>query len=299
MAVTEALVEDLASWCEAAPELNSARAEGRLTYFGSEVRSPADYWPGTGDVRSRGRRFLGWFMLDYELPDGRRPAELAAERQTRGDDLRGLLDAIRGARFVTARIASVIGGRGALLEIEDERLEVRSRAWSRIVRREGVMMAHLLPVRAGVWVPAPGWLVWPVEFGPNIRREMKRVFQPTPIEVEQILQGKARAPGEPSAPPSEDLTLADAVGRMTEAAQRAKRDGLVLPVEAWEALVLKYLSNGEATAFFRDVLDRLEPTDPDDLKEWLERAQAIWNATPQPDRGGMTAHQLSRQGRSV
>ena len=298
MAVTEAQVEDLATWCELAPELERARAEARLAYFGNKVGSPDDYWPGTGDARSRSRRFLGWFMLQHRLPDGSVPASLAAQRSARGDDQRQLLDAIDATRFVTATIASVMPGRGALLEIEDERLEVRSRAWSRILQREGVMMAHLLPVRAGVWVPGPGWLVWPVELGPNIRRELKRVFQPSPIEVERILQGKARAPGAASVVQApEDLTLADAVGRMTAAAQQAKRDGLVLSADAWEQLVLQYLNEADTTAFFREVLDRAEPTDPENLKEWLEHAQAIWNATPQPDRGGKTAIDLSRDRR--
>lgn len=99
--------------------------------------------------------------------------------------------------------------------------------------------------------------------------------------------------------PPEDLTLADAVGRMTAAAQQAKRDDLVLSVEAWEGLVLQYLNDADTTAFFREVLDSEEPTDPEDLKEWLERARAIWNATPRPDRGGKTADELSRQDRRV
>jgi len=33
---------------------------------------------GAGDVTSRERRFLGWFVLTFKLPDGRSPAEVAA-----------------------------------------------------------------------------------------------------------------------------------------------------------------------------------------------------------------------------
>jgi hypothetical protein len=139
--------------------------------------------------------------------------------------------------------------------------------------------------------------VWPIELGPNIRREMKSSFQPTPIEVERILQGKRRVPEDEVAHTEEELTLTDAVARMTEAAQQAGRAALILSVETWEHLVQQQLDNADTTAFFKDVLDRAGPMDEHELKEWLERARAIWNATPPPDRGGKTAYELSRERR--
>ena len=299
MTTTGTQIEELAAWCEAAPELNGARAEARTTFFGSVVGSPIDYWAGTGDVRSRERRFLGWFMFSHRLPDGRQPAEVAAEREYRGADLMQLLEAVRNTRFVTASVTSITPGRGALLEIEDERLDVRSRTWAKILRPKGVMMAHLLPVRAGTWMPGPGWLVWPIELGPGVRGEMKRVFQPTPIEVERILQGKTRSPRERLAlHEDDDIPLAEAVARMTEAAEQAGRSRLALSVEAWEQLVVRHLHDADSSAFAREIVDRAGHVEKiEELQQWLDLARLIWNAIPQPDRDGKTANELSRQRR--
>ena len=33
----------------------------------------------------------------------------------------------------------------------------------------------------------------------------------------------------------------------------------------------------------------------DDLNKWLALAMNIWNATPQPDRGGKTAYEMGQQ----
>jgi hypothetical protein len=295
MALTPTQLEDLVKWCAMSEELRVARDGARETFFGNDAPSPAQYWPGTGDPTSRSRRFLGWFMLDVRLPDGLQPAEVAAQHICEGEILAQATAAIRGARFVTAAIATILPGRGALLEVEGEHFEVRSRAWAQMMHRDRTVMAHLLPIRQDLWLPGPGWLEWPIALGPGMKRELKTLFQPTPVEVERLLQGRARAGGDraPAAQP-EDATLAEAVARMTRAAEAQGRGGLARSPEAWESLVLRYLHDADTTAFFQDVIDRVGPVEHvEELNGWLALARNIWNTTPQPDRNGQTAYQLS------
>ena len=295
MDLTPTQLEELVKWCATSEELRGARDEARETFFGSDEPSPAQYWPGTGEPASRSRRFLGWFMLDVRLPDGLQPAEVAAQHICEGEVLVQARAAIRGARFVTAGITAILPGRGALLEVEAEHFEVRSRAWAQMLRRDRTVMAHLLPIREDLWLPGPGWLEWPIALGPGMKRELKTLFQPTPVEVERLLQGRARARGDraPAAQP-EDATLAEAVARMTSAAEAEGRSGLVLSPEAWQRLVLQHLDDLNLTAFAEEVIERAGPVeDVKDLNGWLALARNIWNTTPQPDRGGKTARQLS------
>jgi hypothetical protein len=74
MALTPTQLEELVKWCETSGELRAARDEARRTFFGDDEPSPAQYWPETGELNQRSRRFLGWFMLDVRLPDGLQPA---------------------------------------------------------------------------------------------------------------------------------------------------------------------------------------------------------------------------------
>jgi hypothetical protein len=80
---------------------------------------------------------------------------------------------------------------------------------------------------------------------------------------------------------------------MTEAAQRAGRQGLVMRTWEWEALVCAHLQDVSTGAFAKDVIARIgEPDDVDELQTWLDLAMNIWNNTPQPDRGGKSAVDL-------
>ena len=48
--------------------------------------------------------------------------------------------------------------------------------------------------------------------------------------------------------------------------------------------------------FNKDVVKWVgEVTSLDDLNRWLGLAMNIWNATPQPDRGGKAAYELFRE----
>jgi hypothetical protein len=99
--------------------------------------------------------------------------------------------------------------------------------------------------------------------------------------------------------PPEDATLEEAVARFTTAATNAGRPELVLSVDQWRTLVLDHLSDTNPNAYFQAVVARLgSASSLDDLNLWLSLANNIWNATPQPDRGGKTALELSAPWRS-
>jgi len=92
----------------------------------------------------------------------------------------------------------------------------------------------------------------------------------------------------------QDSTLEEAVARFTSAATEAGRPGLVMSVDDWRALVLRHMADTDPNAYFQDVLARVGPASSlDDLNVWLALANNVWNATPQPDRGGRTAAELS------
>jgi hypothetical protein len=291
MTLTLTELERIAAWCDTSAELAFVRRRAEETFFEPD-EGPVDYAPELGDVASRRRRFLGWFLFDFVLPDGSRPAELAARRLFDGEQRAAAVEAVGRARYVQVVVASVMPGRGALLELEEERFEVRSRAWARLMRRDALVLAHLVPVRPGVWLPGPGWLEWPVAVGPNMRRELRQ-YQPDPIEVERVLQGRHRRDTDDLQRPR-DETLAEAVHRMTEAAKEAGRPGLVRSEEEWRTLVLRHLLTSDITAFAREVIALVgDVEDVRELNQWMALAQNIWNTTPQPDRGGLSAYELA------
>jgi len=233
-------------------------------------------------------------MFQSTLPDGQHPASLAAHELLQGEERATALRAIAGARFVFAVVASIMPGRGAILELEEERFEVRSRTWAQLMRRDALVQAHLVPVRPGVWLPGPGWLEWPAVVGPNMRRELRR-YQNDPIEVERALQGRSRSEETAVERPT-DATLSEAVARMTAAAAEANRPGLVRSEAEWEQLVLRHLHASDITAFARDVVALVgDINDVHELNQWMALAQNIWNATPEPDRGGRSAYELASQ----
>lgn len=233
-------------------------------------------------------------MFKSTLPDGEQPSAVAARRLFEGAQQAEALRAVSQARYIMAVVSAVVPGRGALLELEDERFEVRSRTWAQVMRRDAPVLAHLVPSRPGVWLPGPGWLEWPASVGPNMRGELRR-YQPDPIEVERILQGRSRNQASDIERPR-DATLAGAVARMTEAATSAGRPWLVRAEVDWEALVLRHLNDADVTAFAREVIAWVgDVDDVRELNQWMALAQNIWNTTPQPDRGGLSAYELAPQ----
>lgn len=292
MAITNTDLERVAAWCGTSGEIEVERVNAWNTFFGTDEAGPAMYGPVLGEYASRQRRFLGWFMFQATLPDGRHPAELAARRLFEGEQLDAAVRALAQARYVMAVVTAVMSGRGVILSLEEERFEIRSRAWAHFMRRDGPVLTHLVPVRAGVWLPGPGWLEWPVSIGSNMRREIRQ-YQPGPIEVERVLQGRSD-PDTNDVERPKDLTLTEAVNRMTEAATREGRPGLIRPEAEWGALVLRHLDSRDITAYMQEIIARVDDVqDVAELNQWLALAQNIWNTTPQPDRAGRTAYELA------
>ncbi len=292
MAFSTSQLEEIADWCAQSGELQSTRAEAKQLFFGDEDRG-AQYWPGTQDLITRERRFLGWFMFTFRLPDGRTPAEFAVEhvRLAQADDVRR---ALLGHRWVVAVVSTILRAGTVFLELEDETFEVRGREWARLLQRGYAVAVHLIPVR-DVWLVGPGWVELPFAIGPGMREHLRR-FQPDPIAIERLLQGGEPGPMEFGS--GEEPTLEDAVARMTEIALQMNRPELVMSAEQWTDLVCEHFDDLSTTAFFQEVIRRAGDAASDQQIELLTSlASEIWNTTPQPDRGGLTAIELARLGR--
>ncbi len=195
-----------------------------------------------------------------------------------------------------AIVASVLPGRSVLLEIEDERFEIRDRHWSRSLTAQAAVLAHLVPTgRRGQWLPGPGWLEWPIRIGPQMRESL-RTFQMEPLDVERLLQSQARPEDELRPVPPQDATLEEAVARMTTAARAARLSRLVMSAPEWEAIVIRHMGAPDVTAFTQEIVERVgNAKSVQDLDRWLQLAMNIWNTTPQPDRGGKSAYELLRR----
>ncbi len=290
------LVERLAAWCATSDELADIRSKARSDFFGYDEPGEIKYLPGAGELNGRERRFIGWFGFGFRLPDGRHPAEMAAASLLDGTLLSSALTSIQDARCIMAVTTMVIPGKGVYLEMEDEEFDIGSRTISQELSKGDALCAHLLPAGRGRWVVCPGWLLWPTRLGPGIRANLRKL-QPDPILLERFLQQRA-SPGDrkPRADYPRDNTLEEAVARMTETAQAAGKPRLVRSVLAWKRSVLACMKSGDMTKFSKDVMKRVgDVPSPDDLNRWLALAMNIWNTTPQPDRGGGTAQELSRE----
>lgn len=184
-----AQLQEMVSWCSDAEDLAGERQAARTQFFAEDNPRPVSYWPGVDDRKSKERRFLGWFMIDYRLPGGERPGTLAAENLFQGRHLEEALAAVEGARYVLCIVTGVVGNRRVFLEIEDERFVVDSKSLS-FVQRDTAVATYLLPARSRLWLPGPGWLEWPVFIIPKMRTNLKQM-QPRAISVERMLENRA------------------------------------------------------------------------------------------------------------
>ena len=293
MAFNQSSIEQLASWCRDSLELAPARRDARAQFFGDDDPRPVEYVPGAGEPDARERRFLGFFLFDFVLPSGVRPVEFAVRRLYEGRALDEALAALKGTRFVFAAVKSVVG-RSVFLELEDEQFEVRSPAWVAVLAPRTAVAAHLVPVRHGYWLLGPGWVSLPFQLGPGIRSHLKKMQQDQ-VGLERMLQSRASSPDrEETLPPPEDDSLEAAVGRMTNWAVEHGHPGLVLPVERWSALVVQHLNTPDTMAFYREVMALAGSiSSQEEAQDVAGLATNIWNNTPQPDRGGMTANQMA------
>jgi hypothetical protein len=295
MALTQRGLDELADWVADAPELAEERRVAWTRFFGEDDPRPVEYWGGAQDPTSRQRRFLGYFLLTHRLPDGRTPGTVGATTLLRGTEREDALRALSGARYVMAVVRSVLPGEAVFLALERERFEVRHRPWSWQLTPHSTVYAHLVPSRRGIWLLGPGWVQLPIELGPGIRSHL-RDLQPDPISVERLLQRRSEGREEELPPVIRDDSLEAAVARMRSEAEAAGKEGLLLSAQEWQALVLRHLSSTDVTAFAREIVERVgEAEDGAELNRWMALAHNIWNTTPQPDRGGKTANQLSQE----
>ncbi|MGI8824871.1 MAG: hypothetical protein ACR2JC_04355 [Chloroflexota bacterium] len=295
MAFTQRQLDEVVSWVADAPSLALHRKFARRHYFGEDDPRPVEYWGGAGDPTSRRRRFLGYFLFAYRLPDGRNPAEAGIEELYRDSEREVPMRAVRGARYVMAAVRSVLPGRAVYLEVEKERFELRHHAWSSQIPAKSTIFAHLVPSRRGLWVLGPGWLEMPMRLGPGVRSNLSNL-QPDPIFLERLLQGRIALDEEERPAPPQDATLREAASRMSAEARLKGKDELILSAEAWEALVWPYLMHADITSLSEEIMRRAgNETDIDELNMWMALANNIWNTTPQPDRGGKTANELVRE----
>ena len=292
MAFNQQMIEEIGTWCLNSMELASDRRKARRIFFGEDDLRPVKYWTGAEERVGRERRFLGWFMFDFALPNGEKPAAVAVKRLYTGSPQSELLQAVSQTRFVFAVVASRVQ-RSVYLELEDERFEVRNPFLAATLPPQQAIVAHILPQRHGYWLVGPGWFVWPVSLGPGIRSSLKQ-FQLDPIRTERFLQGRSES--EESRPRREaprDKTLEAAVSRMTAWATMSGHAGLVMSADEWRSLVLKYIGESQVTGFAKETLDKLgEASSEEELQEVMGLVTNIWNNTPQPDRGGRSPNQL-------
>jgi hypothetical protein len=117
------------------------------------------------------------------------------------------------------------------------------------------------------------------------------------VSVERLLQSRASEGDEEERPrPPQDETLPAAVERMTAEAEAAGKERLILAPREWEELVQRHMADPDMFAFSREIIDRVgDVANTTELDRWLALAHNIWNNTPQPDRGGRTPNELSRE----
>jgi hypothetical protein len=297
MTLAHSTIGQLVESCAKSEDIADIRASARADFFGYYEPEPVNYVADTGDISSCERRFLGWFAFNFKLPDGRHPAELAANVLLKEPKLGSALRAIQNTRYVTAVATRVIYGRGFHLELEDEEFAINGTVLSHILRRGQAVSAHILPTSRSRWLLAPGWLAWPILPGPGLRSRLKSVFQPDPIEVERFLQGRVKVPEELKKIeyPGDD-TLEAAVARMSGAAEKEGKPKLIMSPEEWKSIVLSHMMSNDSSRFAEEIYQRAENFDSiEEANKWLALAMNIWNNTPQPDRGGKSANQLIRQ----
>jgi hypothetical protein len=290
------MVEQLAEWCIRDESLAGTRAAARRDFFGYDEPGEAHYMEGAGDVNSRERRFLGWFAFSFKLPDGRCPAELAAAAILSGNEFVSAIDSIKGSRCVLAMVAMVSPGKGLILKLEDEEFTVDNRQLSRLFNRDDALYAHIIPAGRRGWLVGPGWLQWPIGILPGMQAMLKN-FQLSPIDLERFLQQRLEpSEGRPKVEPPHDDTLKAAVARMTKAAEAKGRPKLVMTPAQWKKLVLSYLEAEKFAEFGKEIVNRVsEVESEDEINRWLGLAMNIWNNTPQPDRGGKSPFEISRE----
>jgi hypothetical protein len=290
------MVEQLAEWCLQSDTLADIRAAARRDFFGYDEPGKARYMEGAGDITSRERHFLGWFALTFKLPDGRCPAELAAAAILSGSELTSAIDSLKGTRHILAMVVMVNPGRGLILRLEDEEFTIDNRQLSRLFSRNDALYAHIIPTRRRGWLVGPGWLQWPIRIMPGMQSMLKK-FQLSPIDLERLLQQRFESSEDrPKIELPRDSSLKAAVARMTKAAKAEGHQNLIMTPAQWKKLVLSHMKSSQINDFSKEIINRVgKVKSVEEINKWLGLAINIWNNTPQPDRGGKSPFEISRE----
>jgi len=293
MALTARMIEELAEWCLYSDVLAEVRSKARSEFFGYDEPGTVYYQGDTGSITARNRRLAGWFGFYYRLHDGTHPAETAANALLSGKELESALKSIQACRYVMAMAKDFIRGDSLRLKLEDELFQVQSRTLSQELYTSDTICAHIMPIGRIRWLVCPGWVVLPIHIGRNMRTHLKE-FQPTPIEIERLIQNRPVPPGvNQRIEHPKDNNLCDAVARMTKTARAEGKEKLIKSVEEWQALVLTRMKSQNFTMFSKDVIKLVgKVSSVDEANRWLGLAINIWNNTPQPDRGGKSANDM-------
>jgi len=296
MTLSANMVEQLAQWCLRSDVLADIRATARRDFFGYDEPGEAHYMEGSGDVTSRERRFMGWFALTFKLPDGRRPAEVAAAAVLSGSNLTAAIDSIKNSRYVLTAVSMVNPGRGLILRLEDEEFTVHNRYLSQFLSKGDALFAHIIPAGRRGWLIGPGWLHWSMRIMPGMQAMLKK-FQPNPIDLERFLQQRPESSEDrPKTELPRDNTLKAAVARMTKEAKAEGRQSLIMTQAQWKKLVLSHMQSSQINNFSKEIVNRVgKANSVEEYNKWLALATNIWNNTPQPDRGGKSALELIRE----
>lgn len=291
MPLNNNMVEQIAHWCAQSEVVADIRAKARSDFFGYDEPGTIKYMGGTEELNTRERRFLGWFSFYFRLPEGQHPSELAAVALLEGAELKSALKSIQGTRYVLA-ITTMVLGKSVFLEMEDEEFEVSSHYLSQSLYKDDVVCVHILPVGRNRWVLGPGWLTWPVRFGPGMRSHLKKL-QTNPIQVERFLQQRSSGKDKPKSDHPRDKTLAEAVTRMTEAARATGNNQFIRSMEEWKNMITTCMKANDFNQFSKDIAKWAgNVTSLDELNKWFGLSTNIWNNVPQPDRGNQSAVEI-------
>jgi hypothetical protein len=213
-----------------------------------------------------------------------------------GSELASAIDSLKGARHVLAMVAMVNPGRGLILKLEDEEFAVENRQLSRIFKRDDAICTHIIPAGRRGWLVGPGWLSWPIGIRPGMQDMLKK-FRLSPIELERFLQQR-RDPSKdrPKGERPRDSSLKAAVVRMTKAAKAEGRQSIVMTQTQWKKLVIPYITSSQINEFIKEIIKRVGAVESVEAADkWIGLPMNIWNNTQQPDRGGKSAFEMSRE----
>jgi hypothetical protein len=292
MALSGLTVELLARWCMETESLANIRSKALGEFLGYSEPGTINYSEDVGDPVSKERRFMGWFSYYFRLSSGHHPAVLAAQSILKESEAKSASIAIEKAMYILGVVSMIIPGKGFYLELQDQEFEISNKYLSGIFYKEETICAHILPSGYKHWVVGPGWVSLPIHCGKGLRANLKQM-QMSPVQVERFLQQRPDKQIDPQPEHPRDTTLAEAVNRMTQAAQTAGETKLILSIDVWTGLLIEFMKSEKVTALSEYIVGKLiKHASIEDVNKWLALGSNIWNNAPQPDRGNKSANEI-------